>query len=269
MMHHGRSRTGRRAMGAALTGGLIVVGGLLFVACGSDDEAVETVDETPTEALTETVAPSGPTEVATEAPPTSVAGAPATEVPATEAPATEPPTEAPTEAPTPPPVAEGPILAVGSGDQLAGVAVQTPAEDAVAALITVFGQPTGDSGWVIGCPLDSADNLNERTVSWGSLDALFYLEEGGERFVGWRYRIDPGSGGGLPGGPAVAQVQLPGGALLGATIDDVATAMGVAAVDDALTGARIIQGAGFVIVADGGPGTAATSVHVPVLRACE
>jgi hypothetical protein len=248
----------------------VLVLGVLLGACGGDDEALETVNETPPAVLTATVAPPAPTERATDEGPAPVQATEASEAPV--APATEPPTEAPaTEAPveTPPPVASGTVLAVGAGEQLAGVAVLTPAEDAIAALTSIFGPPASDTGWIIGCPLDSPENLNERVLTWGSLDALFYLEEGGERFVGWRYRYDAGAGGGLPGGPAVAQVQLPGGALLGSPIDDVAAASGAPAIDDALTGARIIQGPDYVIVADGGPGTIASSVHVPVLRACE
>jgi hypothetical protein len=237
--------------------------------CGGGDDTVEAAEGTPLPVLTSTVA--AVDQAATPADAGSAAEAVPTATPPSPPPppqVSEQPTEAPTEVATAPPVQGATTISVG-GAQLAGVVTQTPAEDAIATLTATFGTPSGDTGWIIGCPLDSAENLNERVVSWGSLEALFYLEEGGERFVGWRYRLDPGSLGALPGGPGVDQVQLPGGARLGAVIEDVAASVGIPASADALTGATIVQGGDFVVVADGGPGTPATSVHVPVLRACE
>jgi len=112
--------------------------------------------------------------------------------------------------------AHGRIVADESGT-LAGVAIGSEPEAAIAALIDVFGEPTLDTGWTIGCPLDDPDDENERLVRWGSLSANFRTEgyEADERyFDSWVYALDENR---LPDpdGPQPWEVRLaePGAAL--------------------------------------------------------
>lgn len=115
---------------------------------------------------------------------------------------------------------------------LAGVEIGAEADGAVEALTAVFGQPTSDSGWVVGCPLDGQSDVNERFVVWGSLSASFRrgdFDQEGEYFHSWLYALDERRNAEL-GGPQPWEVRLPDGAALGMNIS-------VAAVTTGATGA--------------------------------
>lgn len=60
-------------------------------------------------------------------------------------------------------------------------------EEVVAALAAEVGPPIEDTGWIVGCPLDS-DEANERFVTFdNNLTAMFYSDGGGEFFRYWAY----------------------------------------------------------------------------------
>lgn len=109
---------------------------------------------------------------------------------------------------------------------LAGVALETGPLRAIRRMINVFGEPTDDSGWVVGCPLDSDTERNERFVQWGSLRASFYGAPGNRTFIGWDYVAFEG----LPqrGGPRFSDIVLPGQFFIGDRLQNVADALGVA-----------------------------------------
>jgi hypothetical protein len=91
----------------------------------------------------------------------------------------------------------------------------------------VFGPPTNDSGWVVGCPLDG-DAVNERSVTWGSLSMSFYGEAGDRVLQSWSYSLDdhlrP-----APGGPRPQDVTLTGDARFRMPIFEVAERSGTTA----------------------------------------
>lgn len=97
---------------------------------------------------------------------------------------------------------------------LAGAHLGDEAEVALGTLIGAFGPPEDDTGWVIGCPLDGAEE-NERSVRWGSLRVDFVRTEEGESLFAWTYGIDPTTMAARPGGPSFAEVHLPGGVAFG------------------------------------------------------
>lgn len=120
-----------------------------------------------------------------------------------------------------------PRIAVGSSVILETVAIDTQAvaigteaEEAIEGLKNAFGDPTDDTGWIVGCPLDSESELNERYVSWGSLIAGFRqgdLDREGPYFQYWSYELDENRMA-EPDGPQPWQLELPDGAAIGMNI---------------------------------------------------
>jgi hypothetical protein len=117
------------------------------------------------------------------------------------------------------------ILAEANGP-LGGAALETDPARAIRRMTRVFGEPTDDSGWVVGCPLDSETEANERLVQWGSLGAFFYGTPGNRTFISWDYR--PLDGQPEQGGPRFTDIVLPGEFVIGDPLQSVADALGVA-----------------------------------------
>ncbi len=100
-------------------------------------------------------------------------------------------------------------ITVSSDQELAGVAIGTSEDSAVAQLTARFGAPTSDTSE--SCPYFVDPNM--RHVSWGSLTAAFRTVASGSQplgFVGWRYKLDPDMEA-EAGGPTPAQFALPYG----------------------------------------------------------
>lgn len=122
-------------------------------------------------------------------------------------------------------------MEVGGDPNLAGVAIGAPAADAIAELTTRFGPPVSDSGWIVGCPLDGQDNVNERYLDWGSLSAGFRRGDSGltddttARFDHWFYRLDADRTFD-PAGPTPDEVALPAGTTLGMNITEANRVLG-------------------------------------------
>lgn len=99
--------------------------------------------------------------------------------------------------------------------------------DATAAateLAQVIGPPRSDSGWVVGCPLDGPE-VNERTLTWGSLVVSLQRDGAADVVRSWHYRLGQTTGRPDRGGPPVSQVLLPGGVSFGTPIGEVADAL--------------------------------------------
>ena len=115
----------------------------------------------------------------------------------------------------------------------------------------MFGPPTEDTGWVVGCPLDSETERNERFVSWGSLSASFYGAPGDRVFTSWGYRPFDGP---APRGPGLDDVVLPGGWRVGDRLQSVADALGVEPVENPLDLSLIVRAPGGGLDVFGGSG---------------
>jgi hypothetical protein len=115
---------------------------------------------------------------------------------------------------------------VEANGALGGADLATDPVRAIRRMTRVFGEPTDDSGWVVGCPLDSETEANERLVQWGSLGAFFYGAPGDRTFISWDYvEFD-----GRPqrGGPQFTDIVLPGEFVVGDPLQNIADALGVA-----------------------------------------
>lgn len=117
------------------------------------------------------------------------------------------------------------IVAEANGP-LGGAGLGTDPTRAIKRMTQVFGQPTDDSGWIVGCPFDSETATNERLVQWGSLRAFFYGDPGNRTFVSWDYF--PIDGRPQRGGPEFTDIVLPGEFVIGDPLQSVADALGVA-----------------------------------------
>lgn len=210
---------------------------------------------------TQTAAPSP----ATPAPdtPSSVAltsAAPSPDV-TTSAPATAAPSAGPSDTTAPEPAA----IAIGPEAALVGAELGTATDDALTALTVAFGDPSEDTGWNEGCPLDGAGD-NERAVSWGGLEAQFRRDgdDPGELFA-WGYATYRDAAGGPPAGSVV----LPGNTRLGAPIGAIADASGFTTEYNDVFDMTSL-GDGFEVFADGDDLDApATGAYVPFLPTCD
>jgi hypothetical protein len=132
------------------------------------------------------------------------------------------------------------------GDGFQGRKFGDPAEEVIAALTRLFGSPTEDRsdaargqspfGW---CPGTTA-----RTVSWGSVSALFTDERGPSRFSGWF--VDGG------------EARTPAGIRVGSTVSDVRAAYPQATLETEPLGNRFLLDTGDRFVVGGLSGVADT-----------
>ena len=153
---------------------------------------------------------------------------------------------------------------------LFGAAIGSEAEGAVAKLIAALGPPTSDTGWDIGCALDSPTLKNERLVGWDQLRVLFGRDTeaapGTLRGYGFVLLGDEP----LPANSAVGRLALPSGAALGTPIGQVAIALGVKAQVDKVFGWVSVTTTGATFTADGDSLSALlNAVSVPRVFSCE
>lgn len=106
---------------------------------------------------------------------------------------------------------------------LFGVPIGAATDGAVASLVRALGEPSADTGWNVGCPLDSPTLQNERLVSWGLLRVLFRrdTETAPGALQGYGFVIP--QGGTLSATDGAARLALPNGITLGMPISQVAT----------------------------------------------
>lgn len=156
------------------------------------------------------------------------------------------------------------------GGKLAGVAIGADTDTVLEAVTGVFGSPTDDTGWVVGCPLDGEDVINERLVKWGSLRVWFYgaPESGTLRAFG--YYLDATTELPLLGGPGLDYVETPPGVILGQAIADTGAAVGLAPVFSEMFGSTTVDLDGVIFRAMGEGGDQTTvSGDVPWTPICE
>ncbi len=153
---------------------------------------------------------------------------------------------------------------------LFGAAIGSDAEGAVAKLTAALGPPTSDTGWDIGCALDSPTLKNERLVGWDQLRVLFGrdTEAGPGTLRGYGFVLfgdEP-----LPANSAAGRLALPSGAALGTPIGQVATALGVKAQVNTVFGWVSVTTPGATFTADGDSLAApVNAVSVPRVFSCE
>lgn len=153
---------------------------------------------------------------------------------------------------------------------LFGAAIGTEAEGVIAKLTGVLGVPNVDTGWDIGCPLNSATLKDERQLTWGHLHV--YLTRATDTtpgvFSGYGYVLLEGEE--LPAGDAVRRLALPTGVALGKAIGDVAKAVGAKAIANPTFGWMSVVTKGAEFTADGSVATALfNAVSVPHVFTCE
>jgi hypothetical protein len=159
---------------------------------------------------------------------------------------------------------DGLILRVEPYARLADVPFGTEADVAIPLLVDVLGEPDVDTGWIRGCPLDG-DEANERNLTWGSLQAQFFLNDTG-RLVSWTY--DTRRGEVRP--DAVTGIDLPGGAELEDAMADVAAGAGADLVIEPAFDAAVASVDGYTLwgfPANGGAPLAL--IGVPFVAFCE
>jgi hypothetical protein len=194
----------------------------------------------------------------------TTAGAPTTAAPATGTPATGTPATGTQGAPATSPVTTSRAAA------LFGVPIGAAAEGAVATLVSVLGPPSSDTGWVVGCTLDSPTDKNERVVSWGRLRVQFGRanDAAAGTMEGYGFTIPDGAA--LPATDAAARLALPNGVKVGMSIADVATALASKTEANPAFGWVSVTTPGAVFSADGSAGTAPlNAVSVPHRFTCE
>ena len=214
------------------------------------------------------------TTVAT-APATSTTGAPipTMSTPTVSTPTTTiaPPTTtvkaSPTTAAAPP--ATSPVT-TSRAAPLFGVPIGAATDGAVASLVRALGEPSADTGWNVGCPLDSPTLQNERLVSWGLLRVLFRrdTETAPGTLQGYGFVIPEGLT--LSATDGAARLALPNGITLGMPISQVATKLAAKTEVNATFGWVSITTAGAMFTADGATGSAPlNAVAVPRVFSCE
>ena len=153
---------------------------------------------------------------------------------------------------------------------LFGVAIGADAEGAIVKLVAALGQPSADSSWDIGCPLDNPTLKNERLLSWAHLRVLFGRDTEAVPGTLRGYGFVLSEGGDLPAGDGASRLALPTGAKVGTPIGQVATTLGFRAQIDKVFGWVRITTPGVTFTADGDSLTAPLNgVSVPRLFTCE
>ncbi|MGB2757501.1 MAG: hypothetical protein WBD02_07545, partial [Acidimicrobiia bacterium] len=161
--------------------------------------------------------------------------------------------------------------AVVETSDLGGINLGAPTESTVTQLKALLGDPTRNEGWNEGCPLDGPD-LNERAVSWGSLQVDFVRDDssGDGTLAGWTYHVDPVTFAGKAGGPTPEQIVLPSGVHFGTPISEAGTAVGHAPEDFELVGVTWITTETWTLSADAlGSSEPLTTAAVPTIFVCE
>lgn len=165
----------------------------------------------------------------------------------------------------PPTLALVPVVFVVAPDaSVVGVPLGAPADEALARLAEILGEPDADSGWYEGCPLDAGGD-DERLVQWGDLNVYFDRLGDGGVLAAWGYDLRTVAG----GFPEVDLVLLPGGATLGDPINDVAYAAGLDVIYDEDFDINRVGEPGYEIVSDAPPGAPSWGAFVPAVPTCE
>ncbi len=153
---------------------------------------------------------------------------------------------------------------------LFGVPVGAETEGAVKTLVSSLGQPEADTGWNVGCALDSPTLKNERIVTWGALRVLFRrdTEAAAGTMQGYGFVIPEGIA--LAPTDAAARLALPNGIVLGMPISQVATKLASKTVVNSTFGWVSVTTAGAEFTADGSAGNAPlNAVAVPHVFSCD
>ncbi len=244
----------------------LLIGTLGITACSDD-----TVERLSATVSTTTVAADTAGTSTTRAPASTTSNAPPTTVTPGTAPATTTPRPggvAPTST-TPPPPASSPVT-TSRPAPLFGVPIGAATEGAVTGLVRVLGEPSGDTGWNVGCPLDSPTLQDERLVSWGMLRVLFRraTEAAPGSLQGYGFVIPEGTR--LSPTDGAARLALPNGVTLGMPISQVATKLSAKTVVDNTFGWVSVTTPGAMFTADGANGSALlNAVAVPHVFSCD
>jgi hypothetical protein len=233
---------------------VLFVSAMVLASCS--DDAVERLASASTTttapANTGVVSGAAPTTAPNATPPSTGRGAtPSTTGTAVAAPATSP-------------------VTTSRAAALFGVPVGAAADGAVTTLVTLLGQPTTDTGWGIGCTLDSPTNKNERVVTWGHLRVQFRRDTEAAAGTMQGYGFVVAKGDALAPTDAAARLVLPSGIALGMPIADVATKLSVKIVVNGTFGWVEVTTPGATFTADGSAGTAPfNAVAVPRVFSCD
>jgi hypothetical protein len=235
---------------------VVATSALVLGACGDDtDDRLGTASSTTASTTTVTVAHA----MATTTVPSVTVATTSTNVPATTV-------SVATTAPRPAISA----ITTGAAAPLFGVAIGAPADGAVSALTTALGKPSNDSGWGVGCPLDSATLKNERVVTWGRLRVQFRRETDAApgTLQGYGFVVPEGST--LAAGDAASRLALPNGITVGMPIAEVANKLATTAELNDTFGWMSVTTPGAVFTADGAGGAAKlNAVSVPHVFSCD
>lgn len=244
-----------------------VVAAVVAVSCSPDAYDLEAAqaEPTPTAAVAATPEPT-PAPEPTVTPEPTATPEPAPTV-------TPEPTATPEPEPTvtpEPTVDDADLFPLVAGQpSLFGVPLGAGTDTAVAYFTAVYQPPGSDTGWIEGCPLDGLGD-NERVITWGGLTVTFYRDDVGDYFESWRFSIDPDSLEAEPGGPAVDDVVLPGGWVLGDSFADVVSDYGAEPTVDEVFGVPLYFDDALVLIGAGpdvdGP---VIEVGTPTVAFCE
>lgn len=156
------------------------------------------------------------------------------------------------------------------GGNLAGYPVGTDAETVIGAVTALFGAPTTDLGWNVGCPLDGEDVVNERFMAWGSLRVYFYGEPDSGYMRAFVFHLDRDTELAAVGGPGIEYVETPSGVLLGQSISDTGDALGVSPSYSEMFDSTVVELEGVVFRAYGpDPDGTLIAGEVPSVPICE
>ena len=141
---------------------------------------------------------------------------------------------------------------------------------ALSTLVGLLGQPATDSGWGVGCPLDSPTDKNERVVTWGRLRVQFRrgTEAAPGAMQGYGFVVPQGAT--LAATDPAARLALPNGVTVGMSITDVATKLATKSEVIDTFGHVSVTTPGATFTADGASGTAPlNAVSIPHPFSCE
>ena len=194
---------------------VLLVGILLGLGVGALTGGDDDTTEASGAATATTEPPAAETTTTSEAPATTTE-APTTTT--TAAPTTTTTTTTTTEAPPPPPFADT------SNGEVLGLGVGTDFETVVAAVSSVWGPPSEDTGWAVTCIL-AGEEENDRIVRWGNFRLNGSRWEGPETYLGFIYQRGP-AGNFDPTGPTPDDIVLPPGGAWNQTLAEFIAATG-------------------------------------------
>ena len=254
--------TSIRSVGASL-----FLSALVLASC-SDDSADRLAS------ATTTTGPAITTTTSTIAAPAPTAPTPTASAPTTPAP-TGPATGSSTTRVGGPsttiaaPAATSPVT-TSRAAPLFGVPIGAATDGAVTTLAGLLGPPATDSGWGVGCPLDSPTDKNERVITWGRLRVQFRRDTEAAPGAMQGYGVVVPQGAPLAATDPAARLALPSGVTMGMPIADVATKLATTSEVNDTFGYVSVTTPGAVFTADGASGTAPlNAVSVPHPFSCE